>query len=59
MNALIASTAQRIESGNINATANLNAGDIGPAEIRDNTTLQADIAIANNQIQNGTNKSYS
>jgi hypothetical protein len=54
MDALISSTAARVESGNIRANARLNSGKIGPAEIKDDTYLQANIDIAQNQIQDGS-----
>ena len=55
IDALIASSAARVESGNIQASAKLNRGDIGPASIKNDTGMSANIQIANNHIQNGSN----
>ena len=54
IDSLISSSAQRIESGNINASIQLNPGKIGPATIKDGTVLQTNLDIADNQIQNGS-----
>ena len=58
-NALISSATQRIESGSIQAGAQLNAQDLGMVRIEDGTSVQADINIANNRVQDGSRISTS
>ena len=52
--ALISSASKRIESGSIRAGADLNAQDLGMAEIEKGTHVLANIDIENNRIQDGS-----
>ncbi|MEC8276548.1 MAG: hypothetical protein VX026_02455 [Myxococcota bacterium] len=58
---LIGSIASRVDSGQINAQMNLNEGPIGNGhlKVKDDTVLDANLAIENNQLSSGSGVQFS